>query len=138
MFKPFLLASGTTIAAFLTLLVAQFRGFYEFGVVASCGVAFSMMTSILVLPVFVACLGGIPAAPKISFLPRSWKERDTYKFFKWAAIVGFILGAFLLCFAPYVDFEHDLKNLRRESTDVSQKRKGIATSVTRTNNRATS
>ncbi len=30
------------------------------------------------------------------------------------------------------------KNLRRESTDVSQKRKGIATSVTRTNNRATS
>ena len=82
MFKPFLLASGTTIAAFLTLLVAQFRGFYEFGVVASCGVAFSMIVSILLLPVFFACLGCIPAAPTNSFLPRSWKERRIFKFFK--------------------------------------------------------
>ncbi len=138
MFKPFLLASGTTIAAFLTLLVAQFRGFYEFGVVASCGVAFSMIVSILVLPVFVVCLGGIPVAPKNSFLPRSWKERRIFKFFKHMAIIGLVLGGFSLWFAQYVDFEHDLKNLRRESTDVSQKRKGIATSVTRTNNRATS
>ena len=138
MFKPFLLASGTTIAAFLTLLVAHFKGFYEFGVVASCGVLFSMLTAILVLPVFVACLGGIPAAPKKSMLPKSWRERRVFKFFKHVAIIGFILGGFSLWFSQYVDFEHNLKNLRRVSTDVSHQKKGIATSVTRTNNRATS
>lgn len=138
MIKPFILASITTIAAFLTLLVAHFRGFYEFGVVASCGVLFSMLTSILVLPVFVVCLGGIPAAPQNSLLPESWNEQRIFKFFKHAAIIGFVLGACSLWFSQYVDFEHNLKNLRRESTVSTQKKNKIATSVTRTNNRATS
>lgn len=138
MLKPFALACGTTVAAFLTLLVAHFRGFYEFGVVASCGVLFSTLTSILVLPVFVMCLGGIPTRPKNSLLPKSWSEDKIFRFFKRAAIIGFILGGFSLWFSQYVDFEHNLRNLRRESTDTAHKKKGIATSVTRTNNRATS
>lgn len=138
MIKPFFLASFTTVAAFLTLLAAHFRGFYEFGVVASVGVVFSMLISILVLPVFVLCLGGIPHAPKNSFLPRSWDEARIFKFFKHAAIIGFILGGASLWFSQYVDFEHNLRNLRRESTVDTHKKKGIATSVTRTNNRASS
>ena len=69
MLKPFILASFTTIAAFLTLLAAHFRGFYEFGVVASMGVLFSMLTSVLVLPVFIKCMGGIPKAPDNTLFP---------------------------------------------------------------------
>lgn len=136
MVKPFFLASLTTIAAFLTLLVAHFRGFYEFGVVASCGVLFSMLTSVLILPVFVACLGGIPAAPTNSFFPKSWSEDRIFKFFKHAAIVGFVLGAVSLWFAQYVDFEHNLKNLRRESTAVSTAKNKISTKVTKSSNKA--
>ncbi|MCQ2062100.1 MAG: MMPL family transporter [Fibrobacter sp.] len=136
MIKPFVLASFTTIAAFLTLLVAHFRGFYEFGVVASMGVLFSMLTSVLVLPVFVACMGGIPAAPQKSLLPDSWSEDRIFKFFKHVAIVGFVLGAVALVFAPYVDFEHDLKNLRRPSTAKVSTTKKISTKVTRATNRA--
>lgn len=138
MFKPFLIASGTTIAAFLSLLAAHFRGFYEFGVIASAGVFLSMATAILVLPVFVICLGGIPAAPQFSFLPKAWSDKKVYSFFKRLAIIGFVLGAISVWFFQYVDFEHNLKNLRRESTVSTQEKKGIATSVTRTNNRATS
>lgn len=136
MIKPFILASFTTIAAFLTLLVAHFRGFYEFGVVASMGVLFSMLTSVLVLPVFVACMGGIPAAPQNSMLPASWDEQRIFKFFKHVAIVGFVLGAIALVFTPYVDFEHDLKNLRRPSTAKVTAKKKISTKVTRATNRA--
>lgn len=136
MIKPFILASFTTIAAFLTLLVAHFRGFYEFGVVASMGVLFSMLTSVLVLPVFVACMGGIPAAPQKSLLPDSWSDERIFKFFKHAAIVGFVLGAIALVFMPYVDFEHDLKNLRRPSTAKVSAKKKISTKVTRATNRA--
>lgn len=136
MMKPFFLASFTTIAAFLTLLAAHFRGFYEFGVVASVGVLFSMLTSLLVLPVFVVCLGGIPAAPKFSLLPKSWSEEQIFKFFKRLAIGGFVLGAIALCFTPYVDFEHNLKNLRRVSTVVKTNNKKISTKVTRATNRA--
>ena len=82
MLKPFILASFTTIAAFLTLLAAHFRGFYEFGVVASMGVLFSMLTSVLVLPVFVKCMGGIPKAPDNTLLPKSWDEAKILRFFK--------------------------------------------------------
>jgi predicted RND superfamily exporter protein len=137
MFKPFLLASCTTIAAFLTLLVAQFRGFYEFGIVASFGVLFSMLSSLFVLPVIVFVSGGIPKAPDKSLLPALWSETKIFNFFKRLAIIGFIFGAISVYFAPYVDFEHNLKNLRRESTE-NKRQTGIATSVTRVNNRATS
>lgn len=137
MLKPFILASFTTIAAFLTLLAAHFRGFYEFGVVASMGVLFSMLTSVLVLPVFIKCMGGIPKAPDNTLLPKSWDESKILRFFKYAAFAGFALGAVSLWFAQDVDFEHNLRNLRRVSTEKKQEN-GINTSVTRTNNRATS
>lgn len=136
MLKPFILASFTTVAAFLTLLAAHFRGFYEFGVVASCGVVFSMLTSLLVLPVFIKCMGGIPAAPQNSLLPKSWNEQQIFKFFKYAAFVGFALGAVSLYFAQDVDFEHNLKNLRRVSTAVKTSNNKISTKVTRATNRA--
>ncbi|MDR0518203.1 MAG: MMPL family transporter [Fibromonadaceae bacterium] len=137
MFKPFLLASGTTIAAFLTLLVAHFRGFYEFGVVASFGVLFSMLSSFFVLPVIVIVLGGIPKAPAMSLLPASWSEAKIFNFFKRLAIMGFILSIAALFFAPHVDFEHNLQNLRREATEQKHKNK-ISTGVTRSDNRAMS
>jgi predicted RND superfamily exporter protein len=137
MLKPFLLASVTTISAFLTLLAAHFRGFYEFGVVASFGVLFSMLTAILVLPVIIICSGGIPQAPKNSFLPKSWSEARIFKFFKHTAIIGFVLGGILLFFAPYVDFEHNLQNLRRVSREVKVE-KGIATGITISSNRKSS
>lgn len=136
MIKPFFLASLTTIAAFLTLLAAHFRGFYEFGVVASCGVLFSMLTSILVLPVFVKCMGGIPAAPQNSFFPKSWSEEKIFVFFKRAAIVGFVLGGISLWFAHYVDFEHNLRNLRRVSTAQTTAKNKISTKVTKASNKA--
>lgn len=138
MFKPFILASFTTIAAFLTLLAAHFKGFFEFGIIASIGVLFSMLVSLFVLPVFVVCMGGIPAAPSFSLLPKKWDEHKIYTFFKRAAIIGFILGGASLWFAQDVDFEHNLRNLRRVSTVKTQKKNNIETYVTRTNNRASS
>ena len=130
MIKPFILASFTTVAAFLTLLASSFRGFYEFGIVASTGVLFSMLTSVLVLPVFVKCLGGIPKAPENSLLPKSWNEKQIFKFFKVAAIIGFVIGALSLYYCQYVDFEHNLRNLRRVSTEKTQKKNKISTKVT--------
>jgi predicted RND superfamily exporter protein len=137
MFRPFLLASGTTIAAFLTLLAAHFRGFYEFGIVASTGVLFSMFTSFLALPVFAVCSGGIPPAPKNSLLPKAWDEARVFKFFKHSAITISILIAILLYFAPYAEFEHNLNNLRRDSTKQAAE-KGIATGLTISSNRKSS
>ncbi len=136
MLKPFILASFTTIAAFLTLLAAHFRGFYEFGVVASMGVLFSMLTSVLFLPVLVKCMGGIPKAPDNTLLPKSWDEAKILRFFKYVAFAGFALGAVSLWFAQDVDFEHNLRNLRRVSTNVKVKSNKISTKVTRATGKA--
>ena len=136
MLKPFILASFTTIAAFLTLLAAHFRGFYEFGMVASMGVLFSMLTSVLFLPVLVKCMGGIPKAPDNTLLPRSWDEAKILRFFKYVAFAGFALGAVSLWFAQDVDFEHNLRNLRRVSTNVKVKSNKISTKVTRATGKA--
>ena len=136
MLKPFILASFTTIAAFLTLLAAHFRGFYEFGVVASMGVLFSMLTSVLFLPVLVKCMGGIPKAPDNTLLPRSWDESKILRFFKYVAFAGFALGAVSLWFAQDVDFEHNLRNLRRVSTNVTTSKNKISTKVTRATGKA--
>ena len=136
MMKPFILASFTTIAAFLTLLAAHFRGFYEFGVVASMGVLFSMLTSLLFLPVLVKCMGGIPKAPDNSLLPKSWDEAKILRFFKYLAFAGFALGAVSLWFAQDVDFEHNLRNLRRVSTNVTTSKNKISTKVTRATGKA--
>ena len=136
MIKPFILASFTTVAAFLTLLASSFRGFYEFGIVASTGVLFSMLTSVLVLPVFMKCMGGIPKAPENSLLPKSWSEQKIFKFFKVAAIIGFVIGALSLYYCQYVDFEHNLRNLRRVSTEKTQKKNKISTKVTTASGKA--
>ena len=136
MLKPFILASFTTIAAFLTLLAAHFRGFYEFGVVASMGVLFSMLTSVLFLPVLVKCMGGIPKAPDNTLLPKSWDEAKILRFFKYVALAGFALGAVSLWFAQDVDFEHNLRNLRRVSTNANAYKKKISTKVTRATGKA--
>ncbi|SHK66308.1 hypothetical protein SAMN05720487_103196 [Fibrobacter sp. UWT2] len=136
MLKPFILASFTTIAAFLTLLAAHFRGFYEFGVVASMGVLFSMLTSVLFLPVLVKCMGGIPKAPDNSLLPKSWDEAKILRIFKYLAFAGFALGAVSLWFAQDVDFEHNLRNLRRVSTNVTTSKNKISTKVTRATGKA--
>ncbi len=136
MLKPFILASFTTIAAFLTLLAAHFRGFYEFGVVASMGVLFSMLTSVLFLPVLVKCMGGIPKAPDNTLLPRSWNESKILRFFKYVAFAGFALGAVSLWFAQDVDFEHNLRNLRRVSTNTKVASNKISTKVTRATGKA--
>jgi predicted RND superfamily exporter protein len=137
MFKPFLLASSTTMLAFLTLLAAHFRGFYEFGVVASCGVLFSMLSSLLVLPVAIFISGGIPKAPDRSLLPASWSDAKVFQFFKRLATIGFILGIIALFFVPHVGFEHNLQNLRREATEKKQK-EGISTGLAQASSRRAS
>ena len=50
---PMSLAAITTIAGLMTLLLADFSGFYEFGVIASIGILFSLLTSILGIPVLL-------------------------------------------------------------------------------------
>ncbi|MCQ2055469.1 MAG: MMPL family transporter [Fibrobacter sp.] len=126
--RPMALAALTTIAGLLSLLIAKFVGFYEFGVISAVGIFFSFATAILAMPVFIFVAGGLPPRPRNSFFPRSWDDARVGKFFKHAAIAAGVFSVIMICFTPYLEFEYNFKNLRRPHKENTQQvRKSIGT-----------
>jgi predicted RND superfamily exporter protein len=56
-FKPSFIAASTTAVAFSALLFADFRGFSEYGLIASIGVLLTLISTYLVLPPVALLLG---------------------------------------------------------------------------------
>lgn len=109
---PLVLAAITTVAGLLTLLSAEFRGFFEFGVIASAGVVFSAFSALFYLPVLILCTGGVPIKKEKSFFPTSWSDEDVSKGLVKVARAGLVITVILLCFIPFAEFEHDFRRLR--------------------------
>ncbi|MFC1586258.1 MMPL family transporter [Fibrobacterota bacterium] len=133
LFHPMCLAAITTIAGLLTLLSAEFVGFYEFGVIASAGITLSLLSAMLVLPAFIFLFEKWKSVKALSWLalptrtPRpllpsfiniiDWKKslnRGT------AGIA--VITVILACFIPRADFEHDFRNLRDTRKGPESKR----------------
>ena len=112
LFKPMSLACLTTVAGMLTLLAAKFRGFYEFGAIASVGVFISYVSAFTVLPLLVLCIGRLPAAHPFSVFPKRWTDGDVAKFLKKATAAAAAATVVLACFAPWCGFENDFRKLR--------------------------
>ncbi len=66
--RPALTSALTTGGTFLTFALAQFRGFSEFGLIASCGVLLTFLSSFLLLPPLLVVAGrlGLVRAPRCS------------------------------------------------------------------------
>jgi len=118
-----LLAATTTIAGLLTLLVADFVGFYEFGVIASVGIAISVLTSLTLLPALIAVLNKLEGIPVLKFLalpnrpqktlwPQNWSPDKWNKVLHKSALVTLMLTLILTPFILKAEFEFDFKNLR--------------------------
>ena len=137
--RPMALAALTTIAGLLSLLIAKFVGFYEFGVISAVGIFFSFATAIFAMPVFIFVAGGLPPRPRNSFFPKSWDDDKVMRFFRSAAIAGGIFSIVMLCFTPYLEFEYNFKNLRRPPKEnVQETRKSISTGNALASNRKSS
>ncbi|MCR5377908.1 MAG: MMPL family transporter [Fibrobacter sp.] len=137
--RPMALAALTTIAGLLSLLIAKFVGFYEFGVISAVGIFFSFATAIFAMPVFIFVAGGLPPRPRNSFFPKSWDDDKVMRFFRRAAIAGGIFSIVMLCFTPYLEFEYNFKNLRRPPKEnVQETRKSISTGNALASNRKSS
>lgn len=136
--RPMALAALTTIAGLLSLLFAKFVGFYEFGVISAVGIFCSFLTAIFAMPVFILVAKGLPPRPRTSFFPASWDDAKVSRFFKKALIAGCIFTVISICFLPYLEFEHNFRNLRRPPKEKSEVRKKIATGVAIASNRKTS
>lgn len=108
-------AAVTTMAALLTLALAHFRAFNEFGYIAAAGVALCLMAALLVMPPVITILERIRAerfaAPKKEVTRKLTPQR-----IRWlaaaAGVVALITTAVLVWRAPSVAFEYDFKQLR--------------------------
>ncbi len=144
LFRPMLLAALTTVAGMLTLLAADFIGFYEFGVIASIGITFSLLSAILLLPPLVFLFertGNIPVFSWFLRLPATPSRQLIPKFLliqNWGrsltiATIIITVGSFVMIFfATRAGFEYDFKNLRDTGNKLESKRHtGVAISSSR-------
>lgn len=108
-------AALTTMAALLTLELAHFRAFQEFGLLAAFGVLICLLAALLTLP------------PVVGLLERIWPERvrpvtaaasDDRRVarLRWVArggaVAALVATAILTPRAPRIGFEYDFKKLR--------------------------
>ncbi len=123
LFFSLIVSAATTIAGLLTLLVSKFVGFYEFGILASIGVALSLISTFLIMPSFIFTWESMHAK-----LPRIWpslvsrhaplrmpvwlKKQGSRKIVPFSAAVIGAGTLILACFVPRVRFEYDFDKLR--------------------------
>ncbi|MCP4677545.1 MAG: MMPL family transporter [Deltaproteobacteria bacterium] len=115
-------AALTTIASLLTLLFGHFEGFKEFGVVASYGLLFSVVCSVLILPPTVAAMERIAPYKRqqsVTKRRRFLGNLNKSPIIRNGFIVGASVTALLLCFVPRARFEHDFRNLRSKHTGTT-------------------
>lgn len=104
-------AAITTAMAFATLIFMDFKGFQEFGILASTGIGVLLITFFIYGPVFWI-LGERWGFFAIETLkkPIPWVKRFShFKGFVWGGICLAFLGLLSL---PFLSFEHDYGKLR--------------------------
>ncbi|MCP4606374.1 MAG: MMPL family transporter, partial [Proteobacteria bacterium] len=117
------IAALTTVASLLTLLIGHFKGFKEFGIVASYGLILSVVCTILIIPPAVAAMDRI-VATKYS-RQNFWNNRpvlrgiDTLALVRGAFAVGLVFTICFFCLAQRLNFEYDFRNLRSERTGTT-------------------
>jgi len=109
-------AMATTISVFSLLIFSDFRGFSEFGTIATIGIICSFLSYFFLLPALILC------GDEINWLrkprPRMFLLRvsDIYSrtpFFPAAMFVVLLMSSLFLL--PKIEFEHDFRNLRGPS-----------------------
>ena len=120
-----LTAGLTTIGAIATLLIGHFTGFHEFAVVASLGIALSVVITLLMTPPIIALLNRwrpiFVAMPASRTLP-STHSRQRFERWVTAAFIGGVAVTLVLAmFAKDVQFENDFRKLRGPKTGATIK-----------------
>ena len=121
--RPLFASMVTTLGSFAVLLLADFKGFREFGLIAGIGVAVSLGVAALVVPAmdvaFGPLRGGPAGRPRLPKLAGYVGRHATW--FRAALVLSVVVVAGLG--AGDVSFETDMRELRAPETESE---KGIA------------
>ncbi|MCH8933374.1 MAG: MMPL family transporter, partial [Nitrospinae bacterium] len=109
-------AMTTTISVFSLMIFSDFRGFSEFGTIATIGIICAFLSYFFLLPALILCGDQIhwlrKPRPRLFYL----RVSDIYSrtpFFPAAMFV--LLLVFSLFLLPDIEFEHDFRKLRGHS-----------------------
>ncbi|MDY0004285.1 MAG: MMPL family transporter [Polyangia bacterium] len=107
-------AALTTVAALLTLVLAHFRAFQEFGLIAAAGVVLCLLSALLVLPPVVAAMDRVfPARHPAGSPDERVGSLGRLRSLSIAAgALALTITALLAWRAPRIRFEYDFKALR--------------------------
>jgi len=115
----------TTSAAFYTLMIADFRGFKEFGFIAGSAILLSLLATLTVLPGFIYIHEKWrPFVPRTSPEKRLPSVSPRVHLTRWVLLISVVLTVIALFMAPRVQLEYDFTNLRSNipaSIKVKQK-----------------
>ncbi len=142
LFYSLVVAASTTVAGLLTLLVSKFVGFYEFGIQASAGIAFSLISVYLTLPAFIFAWESLTRLPGLHWLrikiPKPFKSPfpspNWPKLITWTAMATLAGTLVLGFFMVKLKFEYDFDNLR----DTRKEPEGLPVKIALGSNRTSS
>lgn len=117
----------TTAAAFFILMLADFRGFSEFGFIAGLGLLFAIVTMTLMLPALVVLFErtGLLRLATLSVVQTQQREQEATRRFPAARLIivaSLVAGGFALWGAPGVQFEYDFGALDPEYEEYAWRR----------------
>ena len=114
----------TTAATFFTLLLAEFRGFSQFGLVAGLGVLISLFAMLSVLPALVLTLQRLlPTTTKVKEVHEP-PSTLTLRWSRWVAVALVLAAGSFVAFSVVevdeVQFEENFYRLRMRQSAYSQ------------------
>ena len=111
-----IIAMATTISVFSLLMFSDFKGFSEFGAIATIGILCAFISYFFILPALILCADDIhwlrKPRPRTFSLKISSIYEESPTFIATLFILLLISSLFLI---PKIEFEHDFKKLRGES-----------------------
>ncbi|MDJ0955873.1 MAG: MMPL family transporter [Arenicellales bacterium] len=116
-----LLAGITTIAGFYSLMLTNFKAFYEFGFIAGSGIALSLVSMYLFFPALMVFAEKIKVyrLSRVSHAHSETKQR-AFPGALVIMIVGTILTVIATVVAPNIKFEDNFGNLKTKMPEISK------------------
>ncbi len=119
-----LTAGFTTAAAFIVLVINDFKGFSEFGSIAGIGILITLVAYLLILPIMFAAEEKIPFLKRKRFKMAGWHLERISNIRSKPLLIALVssMGASILLAAFFLRFDYDFTNFRSPNIDIDYAR----------------
>lgn len=113
LWAPCLASAATSAAAFLALSINDFKGVREYGLIAAGGIMVMWASTFIIMPALLRLMPG--SAPKPRAAQPAPSSNKHPRWLNAALIIGALLTAFGLAYAPKITLKNDFTALRGDS-----------------------